>query len=384
MKRILLLSGSLKLSGVVTWLLQIQAGFLAAGTDVAFLVTSKKTDIHPDAGRVFYTGRARTASCMRIARWLQLHRVFPRWYERKEDDEMNRRIEKILTSLAWQDRIDLIVKVWGDKIPSCLRKWPIVETIHSLLSQDTDTFKKLEKITTQKTDNPAHFIVPVGNVVAEDARNLGLSVAEVIHNPLNIEELERKSTLFTPQIDRPYIVFVGRLVNGKGVHELLQAFAALKADVDLVYVGDGSATNTLRETARALGVQDKVHFKGFLDNPYPWIRNARLLVLPSTTVPEAMGYAAVEACALGCGIVVSDFLAAREFFAEELIVPRLPVEGYVERLTQKISSGLAGELPLGIKPGVLEKIDTGRVVEKYLALIDKQGPLVQDFSSSEK
>ncbi|MDR1351445.1 MAG: glycosyltransferase [Zoogloeaceae bacterium] len=210
----------------------------------------------------------------------------------------------------------------------------------------------------------------VSNVVAQDAQNIGLSVTEVIYNPLNIGEIERASKLFTPKINRPYIVFVGRIVTYKGIHELLQAFAALSVDIDLVYVGDGSAIKTLRIAVHTLGLQNRVHFTGLLNNPYPWIRHAKLLVLPSIT--EAMGYVAVEACALGCRIVVSGYPAAHEFFVEDVIVSLSPVGNYIERLAEKISAGLTGKLPPGLKPDVLEKMDPRCVAEKYLALVDKR------------
>ncbi|GHT96924.1 glycosyl transferase [Betaproteobacteria bacterium] len=361
-----MLSGGLKLSGVVTWLLQMQTEFIATGADVVLLVTSKKTDIHPAQGRVFYTGRARTALLLRISRWLQLNRVFPHWYARKEEMEMNWRVERILTAIGWLDRVDLVVMAFDNRLPQCLRKGPVAETIHSVLSHNMAGF---EKKTAQEITCHQHFIVPVSRVVAEDARNLGLSVAEVIYNPLNVDELRKASELFVPQIQRPYIVFVGRLKNEKGVHELLRAFAVLKADVDLVYVGAGSEINNLQNAACSLGVQDRVHFTGFMHNPYPWIRHARLLVLPS--VSEAMGYAPVEAFALGCGIVVTDFPAAYEFFVDDVIVSRLPAEDYIERLAQKITAGLAGELPPGVKPGIVEKMAPQYVAEQYLALLNQ-------------
>jgi glycosyltransferase involved in cell wall biosynthesis len=366
MKRVLLLSGGLKLSGVVTWLLQMQTEFLASGADVVLLVLSKETDIHPAQGKVLYTGRARTALVLRISRWLQLHRVFPRWYAQEEEAEINRRVEKILAVIGWLDQVDLVVRAFDRRPPECLRKWPVAETIHSVLSQNMPNF---EKITALKATYHQHFLVPVSKVVAEDAWNLGLPVAEVIYNPLNVDELKRASELFVPKIKRPFIVFVGRLKKEKGVHELLRAFAALDADVDLVYVGDGPEIKGLRDAAHALGVQDSVHFPGFMKNPYPWIRHARLLVLPS--VSESMGYAPLEAFALKCGVVVTDFSAAYEFFVEDVIVPRLPAEDYIERLAQKIASGLAGKLPLGVKDGILEKMEPRYVAEKYLALINQ-------------
>jgi glycosyltransferase involved in cell wall biosynthesis len=114
-----------------------------------------------------------------------------------------------------------------------------------------------------------------------------------------------------------------------------------------------------------------VHFTGFQINPYPWIRHAKLLVLPSSG--EAMGYVLMEAAALGCGVVATDFPAAYEFLVENVIVPSLPAADFTERLAAKISQGLSGKLPLGIKPGILESMAPETVARRYLALRTRKG-----------
>ncbi|MDR1351444.1 MAG: hypothetical protein LBJ59_11860 [Zoogloeaceae bacterium] len=161
MKRILLLSGNLKCSGVVTWLLHMQPGFLAAGADVVFLVTSKKSDIHPDGEKVFYTGRARSKFVLRISRWLQLHRIFTHWYEQRAEDEINRRVKKILMTIGWQDQIDLVVKNFVDETPECLRKWPVAGTIHSILSHEIIPPPALHRVRQQccRAGRPKHRLI---------------------------------------------------------------------------------------------------------------------------------------------------------------------------------------------------------------------------------
>jgi glycosyltransferase involved in cell wall biosynthesis len=155
------------------------------------------------------------------------------------------------------------------------------------------------------------------------------------------------------------------LSAGKGVNDLLEAFAILESDEALVYVGGGEE-NALRQTVVSLGLQDRVHFTGFQINPYPWIRHAKLLVLPSSE--EAMGYVLMEAAALGCGVVATDFPAAYEFLVEDVIVPGLPAANFTERLAARISQGLSGKLPLGISPGILESMASEAVARQYLAL----------------
>jgi glycosyltransferase involved in cell wall biosynthesis len=361
-KRVLLLSGNLKLSGVATWFLEMQAALLALeNIETVFIVTSNKNDLHPHAGRVFYTGKARSALHLKVARWFQLHKIFPRRYAQEEKKVLNTRVKKILMELGWQARIDAIIKNLPDAVPLCLRCFPVIGVAHSIFSPDLPEF---EKAALQAAASLTRHVIAVGQVAADGLRGLGLPVAGIIHNPLDIQRIRDASFAYAPEMAQPYIVFAGGFHNGKGVHSLLQAFALLKERVDLVYVGRGPELEALRQEAIDLGLASRVHFVGFQKNPYPWIRCAKLLVLPSAS--EAMPYAALEGVALGCGVIVTDFPAAAEFFVDEIIVPHLPAESFTRRLAERISQGLLGNLPFGAKPGVLEGMAPERVARKYL------------------
>jgi glycosyltransferase involved in cell wall biosynthesis len=94
------------------------------------------------------------------------------------------------------------------------------------------------------------------------------------------------------------LLFVGRLVPGKGAKLLLEALANLpRGSVELVVVGDGPDRDPLEELARRLGVA--VTFTGWLprDRVDAAYREADLFVLPSswdegfpTVITEAMDF----------------------------------------------------------------------------------------------
>lgn len=101
---------------------------------------------------------------------------------------------------------------------------------------------------------------------------------------------------------------VGRLAPGKRFELLLAALAELPADCFLLLVGGGPEENMLRQTARRLGVADRVLFAG--ERPYlpaPGGTPERALpallaamdVLASPSAEEAFGLAVVEALAAG-------------------------------------------------------------------------------------
>lgn len=106
-----------------------------------------------------------------------------------------------------------------------------------------------------------------------------------------------------------YVVCVARLsLETKGQDILLQAWAALCAEPDwteqLVLVGDGPDLARARDLAAALGVAARVRFAGLQTNPFPWIANARALVLSSRA--EGHPNVLIEAMALGCVPIATD------------------------------------------------------------------------------
>lgn len=104
-----------------------------------------------------------------------------------------------------------------------------------------------------------------------------------------------------------YWLSLGRLVEPKGFHLLLDAYAlALHSEAlpDLVIVGDGPLLDALTTQANRLGIAHRVHFTGFLSNPYALLRHAKLFILSS--VQEGMPTVLIEALALGTPILASD------------------------------------------------------------------------------
>jgi len=105
-----------------------------------------------------------------------------------------------------------------------------------------------------------------------------------------------------------YWLGVGRLVQPKGFHLLLDAYAMALAGTqplpDLVIAGDGPERAALSEQAQRLGIAERVHFTGFLSNPYPLIRHARLLILSS--FHEGLPTVLIEALALGTPTLACD------------------------------------------------------------------------------
>jgi glycosyltransferase involved in cell wall biosynthesis len=107
---------------------------------------------------------------------------------------------------------------------------------------------------------------------------------------------------------RRFFLFLSRIHRKKGCDLLLDAFARVKADWDLVMAGpdEEGLQPVLEAQAARLGVASRVHWTGMLEGDVKWgaLRTAEAFVLPSHQ--ENFGIAVVEALACGVPVIISD------------------------------------------------------------------------------
>jgi glycosyltransferase involved in cell wall biosynthesis len=98
---------------------------------------------------------------------------------------------------------------------------------------------------------------------------------------------------------------VGRLDSNKNFAALVRAFAIVRArqPLRLLILGEGPERATLLELARSLGVAGDLALPGYVENPYPIMRRADVVVVPSKS--EGFGNVVVEALALGTPVVAT-------------------------------------------------------------------------------
>jgi glycosyltransferase involved in cell wall biosynthesis len=140
-------------------------------------------------------------------------------------------------------------------------------------------------------------------------RNLGVphSRLRVIHNPIDVEQIQRMAAEPLPWAKgRRFLVTAGRLEQQKAHDLLIEAFASSPScrELELVILGKGSLEAQLKAQAAALGVSGRVHFPGFVANPWAYFAKAELFVLPSRW--EGFPTVAAEALACGAPALVTD------------------------------------------------------------------------------
>lgn len=107
------------------------------------------------------------------------------------------------------------------------------------------------------------------------------------------------------------LVFVGTIVEGKGMHVLIDAFARLEAEFPRLHlvvageVGDRSYAAALRERIRDAGLDGRIAFTGRRSTAEvaDLLRRARALVLPSFS--EGLGLVLLEAMLCGTPVIAT-------------------------------------------------------------------------------
>jgi glycosyltransferase involved in cell wall biosynthesis len=204
----------------------------------------------------------------------------------------------------------------------------------------------------------------VGRDLVED---LGVrpSRLEVIHNPFDVESIRRLSEEPCPLAGEDYVVSVGRFSRQKRHDRLFGAFARAAYDGRLVIIGTGTGEQiiSVAETARARSVFDRLDLVGFRQNPYPYLKHARALVLSSDF--EGFGNVIVES--LICGTPVASTRCPHG--PEEILTGDLAVglsdlneESLAEAIDRVVSS------PPAILEEHLEPFRVQTIAKRYLAL----------------
>ncbi len=109
----------------------------------------------------------------------------------------------------------------------------------------------------------------------------------------------------------PMVLFVGRLDVEKHVDELIRAVAALPASVpvELEIIGDGPRRTAWTALAAALGVADRVWFRGFVTEEELREAYARAAVFCIPSIAELQSLATLEAMASSTPVIAADAVA---------------------------------------------------------------------------
>lgn len=197
----------------------------------------------------------------------------------------------------------------------------------------------------------ASCVVAVSNGVADDlaqVTHLPRDRIKVIFNPIITPEFQEKTKetieydWFLPE-EPPVILSVGRLTTQKGFDVLIKAYAKVRESIPsrLLILGEGPERGALEALVHDQGLEKYIRLPGFVQNPYPYMKNANVFVLSSRW--EGLPGVLIEALYCGVPIISTDCPSgAREILAAGKYGSLIPVDD-VDVMAQEIIAALRGK-----------------------------------------
>jgi glycosyltransferase involved in cell wall biosynthesis len=223
--------------------------------------------------------------------------------------------------LCRRERYDLIHVHWP--LPLALWGWaaqrarpaPLVTTFYGVelrwVKSSLRFLKRFVAWAARRSDR----VVAISSYTAAELRELTDVPVEVIPYTASLAAPPAYPAPST-MTDRPNtgpktVLFVGRLVERKGVAYLIEALTRIKTPSRLVIVGDGAERARLEALAQRTGVADRVTFRGKISDAelQRAYQSADVFVLPSTLDArgdtEGLGVVLLEAMNYGVPVIAS-------------------------------------------------------------------------------
>lgn len=222
----------------------------------------------------------------------------------------------------------------------------------------------------------ANAVVAVSQAAASFVRELSGREAQVIYRSVDHQRYDLVDpcpAMSSWAAGRSVVLFVGRLIDGKGVADLVEAFAQLDdPGVALCIVGDGPRRAELEVLCKERGLDDSCRFMGYQpeERTLALMRAADLIVNPSYT--EGLPTSVLEAALLGRAILASDVGGTPEIVAHGRSAILLPAGdiGALCRGLKLLIADPAMRVRLGraAREDAIDRFDGGTSARRFISL----------------
>ncbi len=224
---------------------------------------------------------------------------------------------------------------------------------------DKILFKPLSKIVW----NNAKTVTAVSNDLKKLARNTSNKKIEVIYNGIDSKE-------FTPGRKKDFnVLFVGRLIERKGLIFLLEAFKNVlqkHSNIKLTIVGSGPQESELKKFCKQNNISKNVNFTGMVEhkNIHKIYSQSSVFVLPS--IEEALANVTQEALASGLPVITTKTGAAELIHNNGFIVEKQNSKQIEKALLKYIENSALLQRHSNNSRKLAEKMSWQNVSKKYL------------------
>lgn len=228
----------------------------------------------------------------------------------------------------------------------------------------------------------AAAVTVVSGAMREELRQLGCPLDKVIVRPMGVDLVRRFTPDPTVERSRVEVLFVGRLVEKKGLRYLISAMPEVIAQhpgASLTVAGFGPEALERRAQAEMLGIGDAVDFIGPVsqaDLPALY-RRAAVFVAPFVQATsgdrEGLGLVTVEALGCGCPAVVSDLPAVRQSIDSGWVTLVQPGDSgaIAAAITGMLTGTAVEERSAEVDGALLDRFDWDGVAAGYAELLTR-------------
>jgi len=146
--------------------------------------------------------------------------------------------------------------------------------------------------------------------LGHDEKNIAIMPEGINFTPIENLDWSRKASV-------PTFLYVGRLINNKRVHHVIEAFAYLRktcptAQLQIVGKGGPEYIQYLHDLCNRFGISDSVEFCGFVSQEVKLDLMSRAHALLVSSVAEGWGLVVTEANAMGTPAIVYNVKGLRD------------------------------------------------------------------------
>lgn len=199
----------------------------------------------------------------------------------------------------------------------------------------------------------------------------------VINNPIDAalvrakgtQSISNKPPRSADADDLIRFVAAGRLAPEKGFDLLVQAIAiSNNTRIRLTILGEGPLREALTAQVAGLGLQDRVHFLGHVENPFPYFADAHAFILSSRY--EGFPNVVLEALACGTPVIATPApggtLEILRDFPECVVATAVSAEALGTAIDTWLSRS-----PAHVDPSPLHRYDVNAICEQYAAVLEE-------------
>jgi GalNAc-alpha-(1->4)-GalNAc-alpha-(1->3)-diNAcBac-PP-undecaprenol alpha-1,4-N-acetyl-D-galactosaminyltransferase len=247
-----------------------------------------------------------------------------------------------------------------------------------VISERTDPYKDyLSKawLLLRRITYPAaqHLVVLSAHYIEFFKPMLNERITSISNPAYQPPQLTQTGTTFPPG---KVIISIGRLSYEKGYDLLIQAFALIckqHPDWNLLILGEGSMRKELEDLSVSLGLNGRVYLPGAVKDPYNYLYQSSLYVLPSRI--EGFGLVLCEAMACGLAVVAFNCSAQTSEIVRDRIDGVLVSAENVQLLASAMSDIMADDSKRRLfaenAREILNRFPVSRIMKIWEEVLDK-------------